>query len=192
MVRRGSPVRVRKRASKRPANGLFCCRVGIRPVLDPPVTCPRNFVAADISQGYRRQAAQPKRRADPRHRRCRLGMSAVDLSGMNASAPRGVLGRVIGALVGLALGLAFGRVALAVALGAAAGAMLIGVFELAKKQSGDDEADHDKRGTSVGIGIAIGAGVGTAFGVIFGDIAIGAAFGAGLGVVAGSIFDLSG
>jgi hypothetical protein len=43
MVRRGSTVRVRQRALKRPANGLFCCLDGVRTSLERPSTCPQNL-----------------------------------------------------------------------------------------------------------------------------------------------------
>src|SRR6266498_1998966 len=43
MVRRGSTVRVRQRALKRPANGLFCCLSSGRPSLDRPSTCPQDL-----------------------------------------------------------------------------------------------------------------------------------------------------
>jgi hypothetical protein len=43
MVRRGSTVRVRQSALKRPANGLFCCLDGVRPSLERPSTCPQNL-----------------------------------------------------------------------------------------------------------------------------------------------------
>jgi hypothetical protein len=44
MVRRGSTVRVRQRASAQgQSNGLFCCRVRIRSVLERPTTCPQNL-----------------------------------------------------------------------------------------------------------------------------------------------------
>src|SRR5215210_9219058 len=51
MVRRGSTVRVRQRALKRPANGLFCCLSGVRTSLERPSTCPQDLSPTSQAHG---------------------------------------------------------------------------------------------------------------------------------------------
>src|SRR6266480_2801690 len=43
MVRRGSTVRVRQRASRKASNGLFCCLSGVSTTLERPSICPQDL-----------------------------------------------------------------------------------------------------------------------------------------------------